>query len=81
MCLYAKRLERWRFSADDTVTITPAPLSYLLEGIDWRCRSGRCGRKRQAECDHMIHVVDCEFQDLRSVLQSVCATHPSFASQ
>jgi len=40
MCLYAKRLERGRFiwpsPADGTVTITPAQLGYLLEGIDWR---------------------------------------------
>ena len=40
MSLYAKRLERGRFIwpslADGTVTITPAQLSYLLEGIDWR---------------------------------------------
>ena len=40
MSLYAKRLERGRFlwpsSADDVVTITPAQLGYLLEGIDWR---------------------------------------------
>jgi len=40
MCLFAKRLERGRFiwpsAADGTVTITPAQLGYLLEGIDWR---------------------------------------------
>jgi transposase len=40
MCLFAKRLERGRFIwpslADGTVTITPAQLGYLLEGIDWR---------------------------------------------
>ncbi|MFK4529197.1 transposase [Bradyrhizobium japonicum] len=40
MSLYAKRLERGRFlwpsSADGLVTITPAQLGYLLEGIDWR---------------------------------------------
>jgi transposase len=40
MCLYAKRLERGRFiwpsPADGAVTITPAQLGYLLEGIDWR---------------------------------------------
>jgi transposase len=45
MCLFAKRLERgrfiWPFSAarageEGTVTITPAQLGYLLEGIDWR---------------------------------------------
>ena len=45
MCLYAKRLERGRFvwpstaprdGAERSVTITPAQLGYLLEGIDWR---------------------------------------------
>jgi transposase len=45
MCLFAKRLERGRFvwpngspgdAADRAVTITPAQLAYLLEGIDWR---------------------------------------------
>ena len=45
MCLFAKRLERGRFvwpstiprdNADRSVTITPAQLGYLLEGIDWR---------------------------------------------
>jgi transposase len=40
MSLYAKRLERgqfiWPSSADGVVTITPAQLGYMLEGIDWR---------------------------------------------
>ena len=45
LCLFAKRLERGRFiwpstvardSAEMAVTITPAQLGYLLEGIDWR---------------------------------------------
>ena len=40
LSLYAKRLECGRFlwpsSADGVVTITPAQLGYLLEGIDWR---------------------------------------------
>jgi len=45
MCLFAKQLERGRFmwpataprdGADRHVTITPAQLGYLLEGIDWR---------------------------------------------
>ena len=39
-CLFVKRLERGRFlwpsPADGVVTITPAQLGYLLEGIDWR---------------------------------------------
>jgi transposase len=40
MCLFAKRLEHGRFiwpaTVSGTVTITPAQLGYLLEGIDWR---------------------------------------------
>ena len=40
LCLYAKRLERGRFvwprAEDGAVHLTPAQLSMLLEGIDWR---------------------------------------------
>ena len=40
LCLFAKRLERGRFiwpsTSGDAVSITPAQLGYLLEGIDWR---------------------------------------------
>jgi len=40
LCLFAKRLERGRFiwpqTASGTVSLTPAQLSMLLEGIDWR---------------------------------------------
>jgi transposase len=40
MNLYAKRLERGRFvwpqAAQGVVSLTPAALSMLLEGIDWR---------------------------------------------
>lgn len=39
-CLFTKRLERGRFiwpsGAGESVTISPAQLSYLLSGIDWR---------------------------------------------
>ena len=39
-CLFSKRLERgkfvWPSLAQGKVTITPAQLSMLLEGIDWR---------------------------------------------
>jgi transposase len=48
-CLFSKRLERGRFiwptpssktrasgTAEGAVTISPAQLGYLLEGIDWR---------------------------------------------
>src|SRR6204780_68573 len=40
LCLFAKRLERGRFiwpqAVSGTVSLTPAQLSMLLEGIDWR---------------------------------------------
>ena len=40
LSLYAKRLERGRFvwprAKDGVVSLTPAQLSMLLEGIDWR---------------------------------------------
>jgi transposase len=40
LCLFAKRLERGRFIwpkvETGTVALTPAQLSMLLEGIDWR---------------------------------------------
>ena len=40
LCLFAKRLEKGRFvwplTQGEPVTITPAQLGYLLEGIDWR---------------------------------------------
>lgn len=43
-CLFTKRLERGRFvwpslqgsGADGRISLTPAQLSMLLEGIDWR---------------------------------------------
>jgi transposase len=38
--LFSKRLERGRFiwptAVDGAVTISPAQLGYMLEGIDWR---------------------------------------------
>jgi transposase len=39
-CLFSKRLERGRFvwpsPAEGKVSVTPAQLAMLLEGIDWR---------------------------------------------
>lgn len=39
-CLFAKRLEKGRFTwpitKEGVVTLTPAQLSMLVEGIDWR---------------------------------------------
>lgn len=43
MCLFSKRLERGRFvwpsAPEGRVALTPAQLSMLLEGIDWRIPS------------------------------------------
>lgn len=40
MCLFSKRLERGRFvwpaAPSGSIALTPAQLSMLLEGIDWR---------------------------------------------
>jgi transposase len=40
LCLYAKRMERGRFvwpvTQQGAVRLTPAQLSMLCEGIDWR---------------------------------------------
>jgi len=40
MCLFSKRLERghfvWPATGTGRVSLTPAQLSMLLEGIDWR---------------------------------------------
>jgi transposase len=40
MCLFSKRLERghfvWPITDTGRVSLTPAQLSMLLEGIDWR---------------------------------------------
>ena len=40
LCLYAKRLDRGRFvwptAERGVVSLTPAQLSMLMEGIDWR---------------------------------------------
>lgn len=51
LCLYYKRLERGRFvwprAQNGVVHLTPAQLSMLLEGIDWR-RPERTERPRHA---------------------------------
>ncbi|MDX1425121.1 MAG: IS66 family insertion sequence element accessory protein TnpB [Kiloniellales bacterium] len=40
LCLFAKRLERGRFVwprvSEGAVTLTPAQLAMLIEGMDWR---------------------------------------------
>jgi transposase len=40
LCLFAKRLERGRFvwprATSGTVSLSPAQLAMLIEGIDWR---------------------------------------------
>jgi len=39
-CIFSKRLEKgkhaWPAASDGKVTVSPAQLSMLLEGIDWR---------------------------------------------
>ncbi len=51
LCLYAKRLERGRFvwprTEQGVAVLTPAQLSMLLEGIDWR-RPARTARPELA---------------------------------
>lgn len=51
LCLYYKRLERGRFvwpqARDGVVRLSPAQLSMLLEGIDWR-RPERTDRPQKA---------------------------------
>lgn len=51
LCLLAKRLERGRFvwpqATNGSVSLTPAQLSMLLEGIDWR-RPERSWRPQRA---------------------------------
>ncbi|WP_333573874.1 IS66 family insertion sequence element accessory protein TnpB [Sphingomonas sp.] len=46
LCLFSKRLDRGRFvwpvTATGTVVLTPAQLSTLLEGIDWRRPERTC---------------------------------------
>ena len=50
MCLFSKRLERGRFlwpqPADGAVTISPAQLGYLLEGIVWTPSAGQVRSRR-----------------------------------
>lgn len=47
LCLFSKRLDEGRFPwpsaevAGETVTLSPAQLSMLLEGIDWRAPERR----------------------------------------
>jgi transposase len=54
LCLFAKRLERGRFiwpQADNrTISLTPAQLSMLLEGIDWVRR--KTNRRWRVEVPH-----------------------------
>ena len=53
MCLFVKRLERGRFvwpqAMSGSVHLTPAQLSMLLEGIDWR--------RPERTWQHALHVV------------------------
>ena len=52
LCLYAKRLDRGRFvwpnAQDGVVSLTPAQLSMLLEGIDWRMPAWTMGSSSES---------------------------------
>jgi transposase len=76
MCLFAKRLERGRFiwpsPADGVVTISPAQLGYLLEGIDWRMPQ-RTWRPQAAGCGSIfLRRARWRFTS-KAVCDSVCA--------
>jgi transposase len=49
LCLFAKRIERGKFTwpqaTSGTVALTPAQLSMLLEGIDWRLSFAKTPRQ------------------------------------
>ena len=53
LCLFVKRLERGRFvwpqTTSGSVHLTPAQLSMLLEGIDWR--------RPERTWQHALHIV------------------------
>jgi transposase len=74
LCLYAKRLERGRFiwpsPADGVVTITPAQLGYLLEGIDWRMPQHTWRPQTAAECDIVNRRRDGGSQERHVVIPS-----------
>ena len=80
MCLFAKRLERGRFiwpstGAARTVTITPAQLGYLLEGIDWRAPQPRgvAGGRLIASTDESRARFAQASIDLRSLVTAIAA--------
>jgi len=54
LCLFAKRLERGRFvwpsAREGVVSLTPAQLSMLLEGIDWERRE--TGKRQEVKVHH-----------------------------
>ena len=64
LCLFAKRLERGRFiwpqATSGTVALTPAQLSMLLEGIDWR-RPVRSYDPRRWRCEREDLFLFCYF--------------------
>ena len=78
LCLFAKRLEKGRFvwprRRSGAVALTPAQLSMLLEGIDWRCRSGPGGPSWRAESDTVTQVLTSSWSAGRSTGKlSACA--------
>src|SRR5712691_8773359 len=59
-CLFAKRLEKGRFTWPSTkegsVTLTPAQLSMLVEGLEWRRRDQRGSRRWRDDGGHRASV-------------------------
>ena len=69
----AKRLEKGRFiwpsPADGAVSITPAQLGYLLEGIDWRATADLGAAGGWLSCVTMTQVPDRRCLVARAVIQ------------
>ena len=68
--MFSKRLEKgkyvWPAAADGKVTVSPAQLSMLLEGIDWRApqrtwRPLTVGNLEANPVQHRIHIAQLPF--------------------
>ena len=72
LVLYAKRLERghfvWPQAKDGVVSLTPAQLSMLLEGIDW-CMPARTWRPEMAAEPYHFSQIVLRRQDQRGPLE------------
>ncbi len=73
LCLFSKRLERGRFIwpqvTSGTVSLTPAQLSMLLEGIDWRRGAARKDRTLTSDASAI------------GMKSSCCSTTPALAGK